>query len=543
MRERLYREAMTRLSRIDAAFVAATFGGWLGLALWTSRPVIDRVFAAVLLTCLLYLLRLGAVAWLGARHAQRRAAGVRRLRPEEVAQAAVVEERARLSTDIARCLRESLASVHADALAAGRAADPVPALLRIQAHTQRATSELRRQLGLMRDHDSDGEADPVPVVETGASSHPSRRELLFAAGIATLALVEVPAYLISEGYGDGAGSTITLVGSAVLSGLAAASIVLRRTAPVAASLWCAAVFGLGTLLGAPVGGGFWAIATVGSLSWALAATAPGRTVTPLTWATLVGLIMHSRLVDDPENAFMFGLIIGVATALGLAVRLNRVRGHRATASARTHERTLRESAQLAVTEERHAFAREIHDVVSHAVGLIAMQAGAAELSWPRDPDATRRCVEIIESTAAATLSEIDRLLPGEATGEGSSLEDLVERIRATGTTVRLEREGSLDPALAALTYRIVQEGLTNAVRHAPGAAVSVLVRSHREGLELVVADDGPGPDARHQPGYGLIGVDERVSQAGGSLSAGPGPGGHGFRLQARVPARAVQATP
>ncbi len=143
----------------------------------------------------------------------------------------------------------------------------------------------------------------------------------------------------------------------------------------------------------------------------------------------------------------------------------------------------------------------------------------------------------------ATLSEIDRLLPGEATGEGSSLEDLVERIRATGTPVRLVQDGAPDPALAALTYRIVQEGLTNAVRHAPGAAVTVTVRSRPEGLELVVADDGPGPDARHQPGYGLIGVDERVAQAGGSLSAGPGPGGHGFRLRARIPARSVQVAP
>ncbi len=536
---------MTRLSRIDAAFLAATIGGWLGLALWTSQPVIDRFFVAVLSACLLYLLRLGAVAWVGARHEQQREADVKRLRPGEVAQAAVVEERARLSTDIARCLRESLASVQADALAADSAADPVPALLRIQAHAQRATSELRRQLGLMRDDDSDSEAEPAPAADTGSSSHPSRGELLLGVGIATLALIEVLAYLLTEGYGSGHGkvSATTLVGSVGLSGLAAGSITLRRTAPVAASLWCAAVFGLGTLLGTPVGGGFWAIATVGTLSWTLAATAPGRTATPLAWVTLAGLIVHSRLVDDPENAFVFGLIIGVASVLGLAVRLNRVRGHRATASAQTHERTLRESAQLAVTEERHAFAREIHDVVSHAVGLIAMQAGAAELSWPRDPDATRRCIEVIESTAAATLSEIDRMLPEEATGEGSSLEDLVGRIRAAGTTVRLEQDGPPDPALAALTYRIVQEGLTNAVRHAPGAAVSVMVRSHHEGLELVVADDGPGPDEHHQSGYGLIGVNERVSLAGGSLSAGPGPGGHGFRLQARIPARTVQTAP
>lgn len=542
MGELLYREAMTRLSRIDAAFVAAAVGVWLGLTLWTSEPAVDRFFLAVLSVCVLYLLRLGAMAWLGSRHEQQRAAGVRRLRPEEVARAAVAEERARLSTDIARCLRESLAAVHADAVAADAADDPVPALLRIQAHTRRATSELRRHLGLLRDA-RDGAADPAPAADAGAAVHLSQRDLLWGGGIATLAFVEVAALLLTDGYGYGEVSANALPGSVVLSGLAAASIALRRTAPVMASLWCAAAFGLGTVVGAPVGGGFWAIATVGSLFWTLAATAPARTVTPLTWATLAGLIVYSRLVDDPDNAFMFGLIIGFATVFGLAVRLNRVRAHRATARARTHERTLQQSARLAVTEERHAFAREIHDVVSHAVGLIAMQAGAAEMSWPHDPDATRRSVDVIGSTARATLIEIDRLLPSDATAEGSRLEDLVERIRATGTTVRLVQNGDPDPALAALTYRIVQEGLTNAVRHAPGAAVTVSLRSRPEGLELVVVDDGPGPDARHQPGYGLIGVDERVSQVGGSLSAGPGPGGHGFRLQVRVPARTVQTAP
>jgi signal transduction histidine kinase len=531
---------MTRVSRIDAVFVAATVGVWLGMALWTSEAPIDRFFLAVLATCLLYLLRLGAVAWLGARHERQRAAGVRRLRPEEVAQAAVVEERARLSADIARCLRDSLAEVHADAHAAEVATEPVPALLRIQAHTRRATSELRRQLGLLRD-DEDGADDAAPSAEADPAGRPSRRDLLLGAGVTTLALTEVTAYLLTEGYGDG--SVYALPGSVAMSGLAAAAITLRRTAPVVASLWCAAVFGLGTLLGAPVGGGFWAIATTGSLAWTLAAATPARPATPLAWATLTGLILHSRVVDDPDNALIFGLLLGVATVLGLAVRLNRSRGRRAAASARTHEQSLQESARLAVTEERHAFAREIHDVVSHAVGLIAMQAGAAELSWPHDPDAARRSVDVISSTAVATLVEIDRLLPGDTSCDVPRLEHLVDRIRATGTTVHLVQEGEPDPALAPLAYRIVQEGLTNAVRHAPGAVVTVGLHAGDDGLVVEVADDGPGPDDRRQPGYGLIGLDERVSQSGGSLISGPGPGGRGFRLQARVPARSVQATP
>jgi signal transduction histidine kinase len=530
---------MARLSRIDAAFAAGAGVAWLGLSLWTSEPIVDRFFVAVLLTCLLYLLRLGTLAWLGARREQLRAVGVQRLHPQEVAHAAVMEERARLATDIARCLRETMAEVQADSREAS-GADPVPALLRIQAHTRRATSELRRQLGLLRDGDAtDGESSPT--VGAGAASRLDRRDLLWGAAIAALALLEVTAYLVIGGYGEG--SVYTVPGSVVLTVVAATSITLRRTAPVVAALWCGSAFGLGTLLGAPVGGGFWAIATVGSLSWTLAATAPAHKATPLTWAALSGLILHSRLADDPDNAVIFALLIGVATVLGLAVRLNRVRAHRATVSALTHEETLAEATRLAVGQERQHFAREIHDVVSHGVGLIAMQAGAAELSWPHDPDTTRRSVDVIESTAAATLAEIDRLVPGAGTAQWPRPEDLVERIRAAGTSVRLVKDGMPGPALAPLVYRIMQEGLTNAVRHAPGASVTVVLRSRQDHLEVVVADDGPGPDEHHQPGYGLVGLDERVTQAGGSLTAGLGPGGRGFQLQARVPAQAVQAAP
>ena len=534
-----YRADMARLSRIDAVFVAATAGTWLGLAVWTTSPAIDRLFIAVMVSSLLYLLRLGALAWLAAGREQRRAAGVRLLRPDDVARAAVEEERGRLSADIARCLRDSMADVRADAHVAAGADDPVPSLLRIQAHTRRATSELRRQLGLLRNE--------APVTRGGSNEReastpsPSRRDLLWGAAVSVLALFEVTVYLVSQGPGEG--SVYSLAGSIGLSVVAAASIALRRTSPVSASLWCAAAFGLGTLLGAPVTGGFWAIATLGSLSWTLAATAPVRMATPVTWALFTGVIVHSRLVDDPDNAFMFALVIGVATGFGAAARLYRIRGHRAAASARIHGETLEQSARAAVAQERREFGREVHDVVSHAVGLVALQAAAAEVSWPHDPEAVRRAIAVIGATADSTLAELDRLLPGAANGEGPRLEDLLERIRAAGTSVRLAHEGTPQPALDALTYRIVQEGLTNAMRHAPGAAVSVSLRSGPDGLEVLVADDGPGPDARRQPGYGLVGLDERVAQAGGSLTAGRAPGGQGFLLQARVPARTVQAAP
>jgi signal transduction histidine kinase len=286
------------------------------------------------------------------------------------------------------------------------------------------------------------------------------------------------------------------------------------------------------------------LGTLGGLAWTLAARerpVPGA----LAWSLLGAVVWHSRAVDDPDNLLIFMLVYGVATLAGLVVRLLRHLGRRARSQVAEQRAALDLTARGAVRDERQQFAREIHDVVSHAVGLIAMQAAAAEVSWPRDPDTVRRAVQVIASTTQGTLDELDRMLPGATSQHGAGeLDALVARLRAAGARIELQRTGEPDPAMSSLVYRVVQEGLTNALRHAPGARVVVHVAAGPAAVEVAVEDDGPGPGERTgQPaGYGLVGLSERVGLIGGRFVAGAVPGGRGFRVEAHLPTAAAEVT-
>ena len=122
--------------------------------------------------------------------------------------------------------------------------------------------------------------------------------------------------------------------------------------------------------------------------------------------------------------------------------------------------------------------------------------------------------------------------------DGHDLAALVERLRGAGLVVRADVEGDLSGEVGAVVYRVVQESLTNVIRHAPGAGAVVRVRARPTGVEVEVVDDGPGPATTPRQGYGLVGIDERVRRLGGEFTAGAGPGGRGFRVHARVPALA-----
>jgi signal transduction histidine kinase len=168
--------------------------------------------------------------------------------------------------------------------------------------------------------------------------------------------------------------------------------------------------------------------------------------------------------------------------------------------------------------------------------VIALQAAAGQVSWPQDPEGVRRTVAVIAATARSTLAELDRLGLDEPT-RPRGLDDLnqvVARIRAAGTPVDLTVVGELPVACAPVVHRVVQEALTNALRHAPGAAVTVTVSSTAEQVLVRVVDDGDGPGAAATRGYGLVGLAERVALARGTLSSGPGPSG-GFAVQAVLP--------
>ena len=232
--------------------------------------------------------------------------------------------------------------------------------------------------------------------------------------------------------------------------------------------------------------GFWIVITLGVLVWTLAAVpAPrlgGALARAATIFLLVGVVTWAFLRDDPDNLGVVLLVIAVALLGGLLVGAQRWGQDRARRAAETRARVLGEAADEAVRVERVAVARELHDVVSHAVGVIALQAGAAELSWPHDPAAVSRAVEVMRETTATTLADLERLPASPVSGEhpadhpAEHLLALVERVRLAGTPVDLTVIGDASEH-ADIVHRVVQESLTNAMRHAPGAPVTVRVRT------------------------------------------------------------------
>jgi signal transduction histidine kinase len=215
----------------------------------------------------------------------------------------------------------------------------------------------------------------------------------------------------------------------------------------------------------------------------------------------------------------------------------------------THEAMAESIRARTVMEERARIARELHDIVAHHLSVIAIESESARLTSPRlSRDAGRR-LEAIASTAREALTETRRLLGvlREDTGDAADrapqpglaeLDELIERAEATGTPVRLIRQrkvARLPLSIDLAAYRIIQEALTNARRHAPGTAVDIEVSYRDEALDLRVRDHGPGvPGGEAVEGHGLMGMRERATLAGGTFSAGQAEGG-GFEVAITLP--------
>jgi signal transduction histidine kinase len=208
-----------------------------------------------------------------------------------------------------------------------------------------------------------------------------------------------------------------------------------------------------------------------------------------------------------------------------------------------------EAAKAAIADERRRLARELHDVVSHNVGMIAVQAGAADILLEEDPARSRESLRAIEQGARATLLELRRLLgllhddDPDPLRQPASLTDLDRMVRpldAAGVSVDLHTQGepqALRREVEVAAYRVVQEALTNVVAHASPCHVRVALRYVSGCLDVEVCDDGAPRTGTSGGGYGLAGLRERVRALGGSFEAGPRPEG-GFRVRALLPATA-----
>jgi signal transduction histidine kinase len=207
-------------------------------------------------------------------------------------------------------------------------------------------------------------------------------------------------------------------------------------------------------------------------------------------------------------------------------------------------------AREAVTAERARVARELHDVVAHAVSVVVVQAQAAQRLVGRDDDGARESLVSIEDTARQALAEMRRLLGLLRETEGAAglapqpglgeLEQLARHVSAAGLPVSIDVEGDptpLPPGIELSAYRVVQEGLTNALKHAAAERATVRVRYASRELEVEVTDDGSGHGRSTGGGHGLAGMRERVALYGGVLESGPRVTG-GWRLHVRLPLEA-----
>jgi signal transduction histidine kinase len=211
------------------------------------------------------------------------------------------------------------------------------------------------------------------------------------------------------------------------------------------------------------------------------------------------------------------------------------------------EREREAAARIAVAEERARIARELHDIVAHAVSVMVLQVGAVRHKLPEALVENKDALGRVEEAGRAALSEM-RLLLGAMRRDGDGvdltpqpgldgLEALADDVGRAGLPVQLHFDGDRGPlprAIELSSYRIVQEGLTNALKHAQATQADVTVRYRPNRVELEVRDDGTSMAAAHGLGHGLVGIRERVKIYGGDMYAGPSPDG-GFVLSAQLP--------
>ena len=287
----------------------------------------------------------------------------------------------------------------------------------------------------------------------------------------------------------------------------------------------------------------------------------------------VGFLLESFGVWQVDLVYLWPVLlvaIGVSFLLGKA-RTKRIEEDR--------------SATLAVAEERVRIARELHDIVAHGVSLMTIQIAAARRVAASKPESADQALAAAEQAGRQSLAELRSLLavlrsadaslgaaaggradwqPGPSTASSSmngtsgepaptaplprlaDIPGLVDNLRLAGLDVSLEVTGSVPdevpPGVELASYRVVQESLTNVVRHAPGARVVVDLDYAPDGIDIVVDDDGAGLMAvRAAPsGHGLMGMRERVATGGGTLEVGPRSSGPGWRVHARFPMPAVR---
>jgi signal transduction histidine kinase len=387
-----------------------------------------------------------------------------------------------------------------------------------------------------------------------APSNPLMQDAAIAAVLATLSLLGVVAELPVEVPESGLDTTqreLDPLGIGLVL-MQTVPLVWRRRAPVLVLVATASGFFLSSMLGY-----FHSFASLGFLMalYSVAAHRDRRTSIRAGIASAVLILLVVLLGDEPmdlDDVLTGCLVAGAVWFIGDGIKFQRGQVLRLEDRASRLEREREEQSELAVAQERRVIARELHDVVAHNVSVMVAQAGAAQRIIDSEPHEARTALGAIEHAGRSALvemrrlmgflrTEIDRTVSHSPQPGLDNLEALVDRVRDAGISVTLRIEGARRPLPAGLdlsAYRLVQEGLTNVLKHAGPARADVTVRYGPSHLQLTVEDDGRGTVAQGvpstPPGYGLLGMRERVALFGGELQVGASPGG-GYRLTAILP--------
>jgi signal transduction histidine kinase len=265
---------------------------------------------------------------------------------------------------------------------------------------------------------------------------------------------------------------------------------------------------------------------------------------------LVGIVIVVANIPGPQSAsdlVFIPLRFVVAWVAGYALRERAEQAEAAEMRATLAERERDAAARIAVAEERARIARELHDIVAHAMSVMVLQVGAVRHKLPQTAEEDRDALARVEQAGRTALAEMRRLLGAmRRDGDGvelgpqpglDRLDSLLEDVDRAGLPARLHVDGDPFPLPRAIdlsAYRIVQEGLTNSLKHAGASHADVTVRYSRNELGVQVADDGGGAATTDGLGHGLVGIRERVKIYGGEMNVGTSPEG-GFILSARLP--------
>jgi signal transduction histidine kinase len=252
---------------------------------------------------------------------------------------------------------------------------------------------------------------------------------------------------------------------------------------------------------------------------------------------------------DAELSLFVWSLIAVGLPLGaFALRARAQRAAELQERADRLEREREERTRAAVAAERARIARDLHDVIAHSVTVMTVQGGAARLLLDSDPGRAREPLLVVEETGHQALADMRRLVgivqdeperaPALTPQPGlADLAALAEKLRRAGLPTNLVVHGepeTLTPGVELTAYRVVQEALTNALKHAGPATARVTVIYEPQALRLEISDDGPGTSSQQDGGHGLVGMRERVALYGGRLEVGPRASG-GFSVRARLP--------